>query len=73
MYYGFDIGGTKIALGVYVRHLRVQRVDAAVLLHQRHGGLLSDARSAGDVMGTGGSIVSFRKEVLSSVAKQCEN
>ena len=37
-------------LGVYVRHLRVQRVDAAVLLHQRHGGLLSDARYAGDVV-----------------------
>ena len=38
-------------LGVDVRHLRVQRVDAAVLLHQRHGGLFSDARYAGDVVG----------------------
>ncbi len=28
--------------------------------------------NTGDVMGTGGSIVSFRKEVLSSVAKRCE-
>ena len=38
-------------LGVDVRHFGVQRVDAAVLLHQRHGGLLTNARHARDIVG----------------------
>ena len=38
-------------LGVNVRHLCVQRIDAAVLLYQGHGGLFPDARHARDVVG----------------------
>ena len=37
-------------LGLHVRHGGVQRVDAAVALDQRHGGLFPDARHAGDVV-----------------------
>ena len=37
-------------LGLHVRHGGVQRVDAAVALDQRHGGLFPDARYAGDVV-----------------------
>ena len=38
-------------LGVNVRHLCVQCIDAAVLLYQGHGGLFPDARHARDVVG----------------------
>ena len=37
-------------LGLHVRHGGIQRVDAAVALHQRRGGLFADARHAGNVV-----------------------